>query len=103
IVCGHQHKRVIVLDLSGGSRNFHSEAEIGSLSMLQVLNLRKNNLVGEIPPSFGNPSSILRLSLDQNNLHGGYLSKYQLLDWNYPSSTTTLQSHFSVHDQFNII
>ncbi|PQQ04001.1 putative receptor-like protein kinase [Prunus yedoensis var. nudiflora] len=132
IVCGHQHKRVTVLDLQSRQLKCRLSPHIGNLSFVRTLHLqnnsfssnirleighlfrlrkldlgnsffsgdipvnislcssleylglvgnnlsgvhaagtlRKNNLVGEIPPSFGNPSSILRLSLDQNNLHG---------------------------------
>ncbi|VVA12615.1 PREDICTED: probable LRR receptor [Prunus dulcis] len=72
--------RLRKLDLGNSFFSGDIPVNISLFSSLQylglVLNLRKNNLVGEIPPSVGNPSSILRLSLDQNNLHGGgYLSK----------------------------
>ncbi|KAL6291080.1 hypothetical protein ACE6H2_008590 [Prunus campanulata] len=65
--------RLRKLDLGNSFFSGDIPVNISLCSSLQYLGL--NNLVGEIQPSFGNPSSILRLSLDQNNLHGGYLSK----------------------------
>ncbi|XP_050258910.1 probable LRR receptor-like serine/threonine-protein kinase At3g47570 [Quercus robur] len=69
ITCGHKHRRVIVLDMrSRGS----IPKELASLSKLEFLLVRNNNLTGEIPSYIGNFSSFQILSAAHNVL-GGYI------------------------------
>ena len=44
--------------------------ELGSLTMLQELDLSDNHLSGVIPPKLGSLANLQRLSLDNNQLSG---------------------------------
>ena len=62
--------RVIELDLRGNELSGEIPPELGSLSNLKWLYLYANALSGEIPPELGSLSNLRELYLEDNNLSG---------------------------------
>ncbi len=62
--------RVTGLELSGHGLNGEIPAELGSLSSLEVLDLRRNRLTGEIPGELSSLAGLERLFLSGNQLTG---------------------------------
>ena len=60
----------IGLDLRGNQLSGEIPAELGSLSNLKTLWLYSNQLSGEIPPELGNLSNLQGLNLSYNDLSG---------------------------------
>ena len=64
--------RVIALELRLNQLRGEIPPELGSLARLQVLDLRTNDLSGEIPSGFGELASLTGLALQGNRLSGRY-------------------------------
>ncbi|XP_043806638.1 receptor-like protein 15 [Manihot esculenta] len=60
------------IDLSCNNLTGEIPPEIGTLSMIKVLNLTHNKLIGAIPPTFSNLGQIESLDLSYNNLEGKF-------------------------------
>ena len=69
-VLANNDGRVIGLDLRGNQLSGEIPAELGSLSNLKTLWLYSNQLSGEIPPELGNLSNLQGLNLSYNDLSG---------------------------------
>ena len=71
IGCSLKHKhRVTVLNLSSEGLGGTIAPSIGNLSFLRIIDLRWNNLQGEIPSEIGLLPRLRHLHLSNNSLHG---------------------------------
>ncbi|KAM7473423.1 hypothetical protein LguiB_020666 [Lonicera macranthoides] len=70
VECGHQHHRVIGLNLSDQSMFGTISPHIGNLSFLRFINLQDNHFHGEIPQQIGYLYRLRHLNLTNNTLGG---------------------------------
>ena len=70
VTCGHQHQRVIVLDLQSSKLVGSISPYIGNLSFLRNLTLQNNSFHYEIPPEIGHLHKLQSLLLHNNTLSG---------------------------------
>ncbi|KAM7473929.1 hypothetical protein LguiB_021172 [Lonicera macranthoides] len=72
VQCGHRHRRVIGLNLTGQNMFGTISPHIGNLSFLRFINFQRNNFHGEIPHQIGYLYRLSHLDLT-NNTFGGPL------------------------------
>ncbi|CDP18217.1 unnamed protein product [Coffea canephora] len=70
VTCSSGHRRVIALNISNMGLSGTLPPQLGNLSFLVSLDMRRNNFHGELPPELAQLNRLKVLNLGVNNLNG---------------------------------